>query len=150
MIISVCGQLNKRLKEDERSLLTFVLYGIIERNPDAIFYLGGTSYFDLECNLVLRRLQKHFPDIKRVLVTHTDDQAYLQNRRAADFYDEILYPFCDRSAPKDPIATRGIWLVNHADMLISYLSHKKGLEYYITLFAQEKGLKVAQVGKLAL
>lgn len=102
----------KRLLEDE----------ISNRGIDR-FYVGNRGQFDALVTRVLRELKRDFPHIRYYVVL-----AYLPGRSSGrDLEDETLFPEgLERVPPRYAINRRNNWMLEQADLVVSYVDRSWG------------------------
>ena len=126
MIVTFFGHKDAFLSDEEKKKLTDLLRSVLEKSPDAVFYLGDYGNFDYLCNSVLKELQKVFPLLRRIFVTPYLDPKYSRLKCAASRFDEVLYPFTERVPPRFAIHRRNRWMVDNADFIIACIDHDWG------------------------
>ena len=136
MIVTFCGHKDIFFNSNEKTQLKDVLRTILKESPNTIFYLGDYGQFDSLCNRTLKELQKEFPLLKRIFVTPYLNPEYTHLQYANHYYDEILYPFTNKTLPRFAISKRNQWMVDESDLIIAYIDHGWGgaartLEYAI-------------------
>ena len=89
------------------------------------FYLGGYGGFDRFAEACCRRYRELHPGARLILVTPylTSSDSHGSN---ASEYDEIIYPGLERVPPRYAIVHRNRWMVERADLLIAYVTHRWG------------------------
>ncbi|MBQ4443514.1 MAG: hypothetical protein II896_02495 [Clostridia bacterium] len=106
-------------EEDQR--LVDLLRSILAEHPDTLFYLGDYGDFDGTCNMILKKLQVEYPELKRIFITPYITPGYWHLEAAKERYDESIYPFEDSVLPKFAISKRNEWMVDQADLVIAYV-----------------------------
>ena len=110
-------------------------------NTPVDFYLGGYGKFDNFALQCYKQYQMENPQAKLVYVTpylgKTLDfrREYLEKN-----YDEILYPPIEHVPPKFAISKRNEWMVEQAQLVISYVDCHFGGAYKALLYAKRKGV----------
>ena len=127
MIVTFCGHHDIFYGEKQERRLEEELRKVLQKSPDAVFYLGDYGSFDWLCNATLRQLQAEYPRLRRVFVTPYLDPGYTRFRYAREEYDEILYPFFTETvARRFAISARNRRMVDAADLVIAYVTHDWG------------------------
>ena len=80
---------------------------------------GGFDRFALDCG---RKYKKENQRVKLVFVTPYLDRKY----NGADHYDEIVYPPLENVPYRFAIVERNNWMVDKADVVISYVTREYG------------------------
>ena len=81
-----------------------------------VFYLGGYGEFDSLAASILRKQKKQYPQIELILV-----QAYLNTGRNTCGYDATIYPPLETVPHRYAISYRNRWMVENADIVVSYV-----------------------------
>ena len=137
MIITFCGHKDVIYKEEDRKRLKNILSEILQKTPNAVFYLGDYGNFDGICNHILKEIQtKKYPGLRRIFITPYRDIEYAHFAYAKEIYDEILYPFSEKIMRRYAISKRNQWMVDKSDLVIAHVDHDWGgaaktLEYAI-------------------
>lgn len=85
------------------------------------FYLGGYSAFDKLAASVLAEQKKRYPHIELVLIL-----PYLNRRKDISPCDSSLYSPLESVPKKFAIVQRNRWMVEQADVVVSYVLHSWG------------------------
>ena len=145
MIIVFCGHSNYiQNAQDETSILKI----LVEEAGDSPceILLGGYGGFDAFAYDCVRKFKKDHSATKSVLVTpylSVKEEGCLKNH-----YDSIVYPGLESVPPRYAISHRNRWLVEQADVVIAYVSHRYGGAYAMYLYAKRKGKKIYNLGLL--
>lgn len=121
MLVTFCGH-SELYGQDESiaAWLDAILPPLIEQGADK-FYLGGYGKFDSLAAEAVRRQKRHYPQIEAVLVL-----AYLKHATDTAGYDRTVYPPLENVPPRYAIIKRNYWMVEAADIIISYVTHDWG------------------------
>lgn len=113
------------------------------------FYVGGMGDFDRLCATAVRQLKTSYPqkDIDLILVLPYQtkqlqhDQDYLRK-----LYDDIIIPVELLTVhPKAAILKRNFWMIDHSDILLSYVSHNWDGAYKSKQYAQKKNISIIEL-----
>lgn len=113
------------------------------------FYVGGMGDFDRLCATAVRQLKTSYPqkdmDLILVLPYQTKqlqhDQDYLRKQ-----YNDIIIPVELLTVhPKAAILKRNFWMIDHSDILLSYVSHNWGGAYKSKQYAQKKNISIIEL-----
>ena len=126
MIITFCGHSNCLFNEDVKEQLKNILLDEIIKNPTCKFYLGGYGDFDSLCLRTLRELKKDFPEIELLFITPYLDKNYSKLEFAKNYYDDVIFPSIESVPRKFAILKRNEWMVDSADLVISYVKYSWG------------------------
>ena len=126
MIITFCGHSNCLFNDDIKKQLKTILGNEIIKNPTCKFYLGGYGDFDSLCLRTLRELKKDFPEIELLFITPYLDKNYSKLEFAKNYYDDVIFPSIESVPRKFAILKRNEWMVDSADLVISYVKYSWG------------------------
>lgn len=145
MTVVFCGHRNINGKEKELTeKLAEALTAIFEKgkkfNYLIKFYCGGYGKFDLLVSHVIDKVRKLFPSVncEKVLVVPYLNIS-LEKREALMLeYDHLLYPSIENVPYRFAIAKRNEWMVEQADIIVSYTEHNWGGAFQMVKFAEKK------------
>lgn len=110
---------------------------LIEEKHITTFYVGNQGAFDQLALNVLRALSVDYPFIRYAIVL-----AYLPTAKDT-FVDETIFPEGLESVPpRYAISHRNRWLVNHADVVVTYVTHNFGGAAEFKSIAEKQGKTV--------
>ncbi len=110
---------------------------LIEEKHITTFYVGNQGAFDQLVLNVLRALSVDYPFIRYAIVL-----AYLPTTKDK-FVDETIFPEGLESVPpRYAISHRNRWLVNHADIVVTYVTHNFGGAAGFKAIAEKQGKTV--------
>ena len=140
MIITFCGHSQfLRKPEYEEMLLNYLEKTVGDKC--ASVYLGKHGQFDAFSYHCCKKYKKTHPNVSLVFVT-----PYLPRisppsikEALADGFDEILYPGLENVPPKLAILYRNRYMVDQADVIVTYITHPWGGAYTTYLYAVKKG-----------
>ena len=111
------------------------------------FYVGRNGTFDIVVASVIKRMQSaygnHNSSLILVLPYSTKNHVYYEK-----FYDEIEYPLPRNTHYKAAIGKRNEWLVDNADLLISFVKNNAGGAYETLRYAEKKGVAIINLAPL--
>ena len=139
MIITFCGHSEFRTTpEHKQKLLSFFEKQI--GNQDAKLYLGGYGNFDTFAYTCGKEYQKTHSNIELVFITPYLNEQYQKNKlgNGTLTYDSIIYPELERVPPRVAIIRRNQWMIEHADWVIAYITHRFGGAYTTYRYAMQK------------
>lgn len=86
------------------------------------FYIGNHGNFDKMALSCLRELKRDYAEIRYTVIL-----AYLPTEPNAYLPEETIFPEGIEAVPKRfAIDFRNRWIVNHSDIIISYIDHSWG------------------------
>lgn len=139
--ITFCG--HSSLTELEKQSIENELYIQIEKliqQGAEEFLLGGYGDFDLLCARVVRELKENHSHINSVLVIPYINREYDKN-----LYDASEYPPLETVPKRFAISKRNEYMVQKADVVISYITHNWGGAATTFEFAKRKKKKIIQL-----
>lgn len=132
MIVTFCGHREVHEPEKVKGWLEEVVDSLIHEGADT-FYLGGYGQFDALAAAVVREKKERYPQIRSVLVL-----PYLDREYDASAYDETLYPPLENVPKRYAISKRNEYMVDHADVVVTYVVFCFGGAYKTTQYAERK------------
>ena len=126
MIITFCGHSNIKLNEIEKLLLKKILIEEIKKDPLTKFYLGGYGNFDNLCLQILREIKIDFNNIEILFITPYINADYYKFKFAKEYYDDVIFPPLENTPYRLAIIKRNEWMINSANLVISYVKHSWG------------------------
>lgn len=149
MIVTFCGhrEFSKTLKL-ERSLTDLLEYFALH-NDELVCYCGGYGSFDNFTAECIKKLQRHYDNIRICLIVPYFTLEF-QNRMRylKDYYDEIIYPPLETVPPKYAIIRRNEWMIDNADALIAYVRFSWGGAARTLSYAQKKYMAIYRLNEL--
>ena len=141
MLVTFCGhgQVPSSDREFVTAALEKELSALIEEGADE-FYLGGYGEFDsLAATAVLNAKQLH-PHIVSTLVIPYMDRDYDKRR-----YDGSVYPPIEHVPRRFAISKRNEWMIEQADVVITYITHGWGGAATTAAYAKRKNKRIISV-----
>lgn len=125
--------------------VTQELYTAIERiiveNNCRLFYVGNHGNFDSLVSKVLFELQRRY-EIKVYVVL-----AYMPNKEVASIHPTILPDGIETVPRKFAIIYRNRWMVDKADIVLTYVKHSFGGAAQFKEYATKKNKSVIELYK---
>ncbi len=149
MIITFCGHSTFCEKANYENKLLSILQEKVGDNPAEI-YLGGYGSFDEFARVCCRKYQKEHPNVCLVFITPYITVEYQKNHLEynKNNYDAILYPALEDKPLRFAISYRNKWMVEKADLVISYINHNYGGAWQTYQHAKRKGKEIINLGQL--
>lgn len=123
--------------EEIRSILRNTLYRIILEEGITTFYVGNQGRFDSMVKSELLELKKEYELICVIVVFAYFPQGNLERELEGA---ESIYPDGIESVPKQfCISWRNKWMVQHSDMVITYITRSFGGASQFADYAKKKG-----------
>lgn len=139
MIVTFCGHRDVYDRESVYQKLTAVLRDLIEEGANS-FLLGGYGNFDSIAASVVRDLKKEFPGIRSTLVI-----PYMDRKVDKNLYDDSVYPPLEHVPRRFAISRRNEWMVNQADVVVSYVRHGWGGAATTLRYAERKKKRIISI-----
>ena len=106
------------------------------------FYIGRSGDFDEFVASVIKRVQKQL-DIDNNVMILTLPYTVKNIEYYENYYDEIVIPEAiGKAHPKAAITLRNRWMVDAADLVISYIEHEEGGAYETVKYSNTLGKRV--------
>ena len=139
MIVTFFGHKDATETKEISSKLANILRRLIAEGADT-FLLGGYGRFDSFAARTVKNIQKEFPHIRSTLVIPYPDFKF-----SPDLYSDSVYPPLENVPRKFAISHRNKWIVNNADVIISYVSHNWGGAAAATRYAKRRKKRVISI-----
>ena len=136
MIITFCGHKELYDEKEVRAWLERATENLIVNGAET-FYLGGYGAFDRLAASVLAEQKKRYPQIELVLIL-----PYLNRRKDISPCDSSLYPPLESVPKKLAIVRRNRWMVDQADVVVSYVLHSWGGAAMMLEYAKQKKKRI--------
>ena len=120
MLVTFCGHRELNPKDNVQSRLFHTVDALIREGADT-FYLGGYGGFDLLATALIKVMKERYPHIQSVLVL-----PYLDRKIDASDYDSTVYPPLETVPKRLAIIRRNRYMVDSADVVITYVNHGWG------------------------
>lgn len=151
MVVAFCGHSDYIAnKKDERKILDILEQEV--GSKDCEFFLGEYGNFDSFCYFCASQYKKTHPQCKLVYVTpyysveHQENHLQHQKQR----FDYILYPELENTPPRYAIVHRNKWIVEKADILISFITRKYGGAYNAYLHAKKRNRRIFNIADFSV
>ena len=117
----------------------------IQSCDEILFYCGGYGEFDHLCESVCRDVKAKIANCKLAFITPyiTEAQQKKMNSLINEKrFDMIIYPPLEKVPSRIAISRRNEWMIDHADLVIAYVTHSYGGAYHTLEYAHRKGKRV--------
>ena len=139
MVIAFCGHSNYISTAcDETKMLNIFETEIGDAPCD--FFLGGYGGFDEFALKCAKRFKQSHSSVRLILIT-----PYLSTKKlpySEHTFDAVVYPELEKIPPKYAISHRNRWIIEKADIVISFVSHQYGGAYAMYSYAKRKNKKI--------
>lgn len=141
MIISFIGHSKIYKKRDiQTKIEEAILQNTVEDEP-IFFYCGGYGDFDLLCLKALLNIKKERRGCQMVLITpYLNTPKHLKDK--LDLFDQLIYPPIETVPIKFAIVARNKWMIDKADLIISYINRDYGGAYSALSYAKRKKKRI--------
>lgn len=136
MIITFCGHKELYDEKEVKVWLERVTENLIVNGAET-FYLGGYGAFDRLAASVLAEQKKQYPHIELILIL-----PYLNRRKDISPCDSSIYPPLESVPKKLAIVRRNRWMVDQADVVVSYVLHSWGGAAMTLEYAKRKKKRI--------
>lgn len=135
-------------KKLEKTLLDLLAHAIGNTKTD--FYLGGYGNFDSFAYNCCKKYKTKHSNVSLILVTPYLSAEYQKNNLVYQEknYDSILYPPIEDKPLKFAIVYRNKYMVESADLVITYVDHEYGGAYRAYKHAIKNCKKVFNLAEL--
>lgn len=120
---------------------------LIENENIKDFYCGGYGNFDNTIASLLKELESTY-NIKSYLVTPYINplvEKKLKYIERCNIYDEIIYPELENIPLKFAIKKRNEWIVDHSDIIVTYVDHNWGGAATTLNYAKKKNKQIIRL-----
>ena len=140
MVIAFFGHSNYLRRSEDKRVILDILESKLHCSP-CDFYLGEYGGFDNLAYECARSYKDRSPTSKLIFVTPYLSESYQKNHLAYQEkrFDLILYPEIEKLPLKFAITYRNKWIVEHADIIITYVTHRYGGAYKMYEYAKRRG-----------
>ncbi len=146
MIVAFCGHSSYAKTEADEKRVLEILEHILE-NDTIEFFLGGYGEFDNFAYKCAQKFKKTHPHAKLIFVTPyipaQTSQSHIEYNK--NRFDLILYPNLEHIPPRYAISHRNKWMVEQADIVIAYITHRFGGAYTMYRHAKQKNKKIYNI-----
>lgn len=125
-----------------RSSLRAVLISLIETEGVTSFFVGNQGAFDAVVQSVLRDLQSQYPAITCTVVF-----TYMPRQPEPYGLATMLPEGIEKVPKRFAISWRNRWMLNHADCVVTYVTHAWGGAAQFAARARKQGKRVYPLGK---
>ena len=130
--------------ESTKSRLRETLVDLIETQGVDVFYVGNHGDFDRMTRSLLRELSAQYPHIRYAVVL-----AYLPRKRdefdQRDWSDTMLPEGIERVPPRFAISWRNRWMIDRADIVVTYITHGWGGAAQFAELAEKRGKSIVKL-----
>ena len=145
MVVAFCGHSNYvKNEKDENRVLEFLESEV--ENTKCDFFLGEYGNFDSFGYCCAKKFKEKHPDSKLIFITpyiYPDYQKISLDYK--DKFDDIIYPGLEKTPLRYAISHRNKWIVQQADVIITYVVRKYGGAYSMYKYANTKGKKIYNI-----
>ncbi len=127
---------HRNTPESIEPILKSVLVDLIENENVDLFYVGNHGKFDTLVRKNLKLLQRNYPYIRYFVVLSSLPGSKKSDDH--DYSDTIIPEGFESVHPKYSVIHRNQWMINQADIIISYVNHTYGGAYNSLEYARRK------------
>ena len=122
------------------------LVNLIETQGVDVFYVGNHGDFDRMTRSLLRELSAQYPHIRYAVVL-----AYVPQKRdefdQRDWSDTMLPEGIERVPPRFAISWRNRWMLDRADIVVTYITHGWGGAAQYAEMAERQGKTIIRLAE---
>ena len=142
MIVTFCGHSDYiQSSSDEDKILSILEENTADTQVD--FYLGGYGNFDNFAYNCAKKYKALHPSARLIFIT-----PYLPPRNTEQKYDEIIYPALETVPRKFAISHRNRWMIEKADIVITYVLRSISNSYTRLTFAKRHNKRIFNIANL--
>ena len=146
MIIAFTGHSTLQNREMLAEKLKAAICNNILQEEKVTFLCGGYGEFDALCAKTCHALKKIHKSLEVLLITPYITEAH-QKKLNADpmltvLYDAIVYPPLEEVPLRYAISRRNEWMMEHADLVIAFVTHSFGGAYKALAYAKRRKKKI--------
>ena len=148
MIITFAGHSFISSKDKIKKIVKEQMRNNIKDSTSVTCYLGGYGDFDALCANVCRELKQEFTFIEIVYVTpyiSLSEQTKIKEMQKYGLYDASIYPPIESTPPKFAILKRNEWMIEKADIVITYVDRNFGGAFKSLQTAKRRKKKVINI-----
>ena len=127
--------------------LVSLLEQLVAKKKVTVFMTGGMGEFDAQFVNAVLQLKKQYPFLHLILVKPYFTQELNTNQEQyAQQFDEIVIPEAAEGAHfKAAIETRNRWMVEHSDVVVSYVCRESGGAYKAVRYAEKCSKRIIHI-----
>lgn len=114
---------------------------LIKNHNDCLFYVGNHGNFDSMVIRILSNMKRQFPHIRCVVTL-----AYMPSKNEGDDFpagiETVVPDGIESTLPRYAIIKRNRWMVERADVVLTYVRHTTGGAYKFMELARKKQKQV--------
>ena len=115
---------HKYAPDSMEPVLRSVLIELIDKEGTDLFYVGNQGAFDAMVRRVLRDLSKRYPITYHVVLAYMPQKS--DPLDPTDYSDTILPEGVENVPQRFAISFRNRWMVERADVVVTYVTHEIG------------------------
>ena len=145
MVVTFFG--HRDIIDDNSLLLKNTIIGVIKKYGAKTFFVGNEGGFDRLVQRTLKDICTDFAQIRayQVLAYMPSNNA---NKECGVLKDKIVFEGAETVPPKFAIAKRNRWMIEQADIFITYVTHSIGGAAQFKTYAEKKGKTVINIPEL--
>lgn len=147
MIITFTGHATLSLRGEEiAEMLKATISENLPSGEKVTFFCGGYGEFDMLCAKVCHAMKHYLPHLEVILVTPYITESHQKKLNddpwVKEMYDGIVYPPLETVPLRYAISRRNEWMMEHADLIITFVTHRFGGAYKTLTYAKQKKKKI--------
>ena len=150
MVITFVGHRTLQSGEEIAERIKSTIKACVPNNENISFFCGGYGEFDIISAKVCHALKEELTSCEVILVTPyitESQQKKLNDPQIKRLYDAIVYPPLEGVPLRYAISRRNEWMVNEADLIISFVTHTFGGAYKTLEYARRRKKKIINLAE---
>ena len=150
MIITFFGHSHFNQHEEHYEQIKRIILTNMKENEKTIFYCGGYGEFDQLCAKICCTIKSERKNCEIVYVTPYITESHQQKLKTlakSSVYDTIIYPPLETVPLKFAISRRNKWMIDQADLIITYVEYSYGGAYKALKYAIRKKKNIINLAK---
>ncbi len=121
-----------------------ILRSCIAAKEHVTFYVGRESEFDKAAAAAVKQMQTAFGKENSMLILVLPYRIKEEGHYRSD-YDDIYCPFPSQDCRRFAITRRNQWMVEHSDLLLTYVRDEQGEAHHAMVHASYKGVPIINI-----
>jgi uncharacterized phage-like protein YoqJ len=147
MIITFCGHSDYVPNSSDEQIVMEILDNRVKDTCNE-FFLGEYGGFDSFAYRCAKKFKQCYSNSKLVFITpyiSSEYQSKYIKEYGKDRFDLVIYPELEKIPPKFAILYRNRWMIDQADIVISYISRQYGGAYKMYEYARRKNKELYNI-----
>lgn len=142
MIVTFCGHRNFQAKIGVKEKIFKIFESLKAESQTLIFYCGGYGNFDRFASGCVNQFKRLYPFVKSYYISPYLSEIHLQKKLSEGCYDGVYYPSLENVPKRFAIIKRNEWMVDQADIIVSYVRYPCGGASRTVEYAKRKKKRI--------